>query len=577
MSPQPEVMEFTLLDLMPGQNGQEIVCQTRTAHLDQNVPYEAVSYVWMESSGRRDIQVSGEEVGVTNNLHAALQRLRDQECTRTLWIDQLCIDQWDVEKKAKQVDMMRLIYRKCSRCLIWLGEIPQDGDFNSDDVATVFALIQLSAGSSENSKGRQELVTRLLTTPHATRRAQQALIALSIKGNPWWSRIWTVQESVLPREAQAVWGTQKIEWADVQQAARNFCQNLWHLPEPMTSGFVDWLDNLVSPVRGLELANGGDSPLNILERWRYRGATDPRDKIFALMGLFPEPPFPSLTHCDYTLSAAAIYTRVTVDLLGIERGLRPLIGMRDSINVHLPSWVTDFGRVPNIDTPERWWNHTHRYVRYNADNESIFEYKYLPQLDALELEGIRVDNVSEASEKMLKAYDHAEVSEVDLCNIIGSWSRETSWNSSNLNEAYDNETSRSHAFGATLIGDFLMAEFPTRGARPEEYEMVFQYATNGTRITSRTLYHSLRTFVINQKFFVTMEGYLGMGPQMMVPGDEVWVLFGGNVPFILRPVNTSSSEAESKYILVGQAYVHGIMYGEVVRARMDEKRLIHLY
>ncbi|KAI4592946.1 hypothetical protein KJ359_010198 [Pestalotiopsis sp. 9143b] len=569
-------MEFMLLDLLPGQNGQEIVCQTRTARLDQNTPYEAVSYVWMEASGRRDIQVSGEKVGVTNNLHAALQHLRDAEHTRTLWIDQLCIDQWDVEKKAKQVDMMRLIYRQCSRCLIWLGEIPQDGEFNSDDVATVFAFIQLSACSSDNSKGLQELVARLLT-PNATRRAQAALIALSIKGNPWWSRIWTVQESVLPKEAQLIWGSQKIEWVDVQRAARNFCQSLWHLPEPLTTKFVDWLDNLVSPVRGLELATGGDSPLNILERWRYRGATDPRDKIFALMGLFSEPPFPSLIHCDYDLSAATVYTKVTVDLLGIERGLRPLIGIRDSINTSLPSWVTDFERVPNIETSERWWNHAHRYVRYNADNVSVFEYRYLPPLGALELTGIRVDGVGEVSQKMLKAYDHAEVKEDDLIGVIRSWSRETSWNSPKFDEAYDNDSSRSHAFGATLIGDFLMAEFPTRGARPEEYEMVFQYATNGTKITSRALYHSLRTFIINQRFFVTTEGYLGMGPQMMGPGDEVWILFGGSVPFILRPTNTSSSEIERKYTLVGQAYVHGIMYGEVVRARRDDQRLIRLY
>jgi hypothetical protein len=40
-------------------------------------------------------------------------------------------------------------------------------------------------------------------------------------------------------------------------------------------------------------------------------------------------------------------------------------------------------------------------------------------------------------------------------------------------------------------------------------------------------------------------------------GDEVWVLGGAATPYVLRPIGGG------RYRLVGDAYVHGIMHGEV--------------
>ncbi|ETS75336.1 hypothetical protein PFICI_12280 [Pestalotiopsis fici W106-1] len=568
---------FVLLDLLPGQHGENIICQTRLACLETCGPYETLSYVWMEAAGWRIIQVSGQEVEVTCNLHAALQRLRHEKKTRTLWIDQLCIDQWDIEKKAKQVDMMRVIYRQCRLCLIWLGEIPQGKGFTFTalDVGNVFEFIQQSAKPGDDLDGQQSLVEKL-SSPDARDRARNAFTAFGIKGNPWWSRIWTVQESVLPKAAQVVWGSQMVEWSDTQQASRNYCQRLWSLPLVLIKIFRDLLDYVISPVRGLEIAQGGDNTLNLLERWRYRGATDPRDKIFALLGLFFQPPFPSVQHCDYTLSAQALHTRVTVDLLGIEGGLRPFVGIRDSINEHLPTWVTDFGKLPNVDTSERWWNHVHRYARSNADAYTTFTYKYLADIQALELAGIRISGVEEVAQESLSAYEHTEVDNQDLLRVIRSWHDDTNWNAAKFGANYPNGNTRANAFGATLIGDFLMDEFPTRGAIRIEQYLVFQYATRGVEIDSRALSRSLTTFVINQKFFVTTDGYFGMGPKMMIPGDEVWILFGGRVPFILRRKNTHG-EADNGYTLVGHAFLYGIMNGEATQSRWPEKRLIRLY
>ncbi|GME60225.1 heterokaryon incompatibility protein-domain-containing protein [Neofusicoccum parvum] len=60
--------------------------------------------------------------------------------------------------------------------------------------------------------------------------------------------------------------------------------------------------------------------------------------------------------------------------------------------------------------------------------------------------------------------------------------------------------------------------------------------------------------------FRTDAGQLGNGPRRLEVGDQVWVLAGASVPFVLR------AQARGGYQLVGEAYVHGIMNGEALDA-----------
>lgn len=59
----------------------------------------------------------------------------------------------------------------------------------------------------------------------------------------------------------------------------------------------------------------------------------------------------------------------------------------------------------------------------------------------------------------------------------------------------------------------------------------------------------------------TRRGYLGTGPQSVQRGDIVCVFMSAAVPFILR----SRGDGDDGYTLVGDAYVHGIMDGELVK------------
>jgi hypothetical protein len=76
----------------------------------------------------------------------------------------------------------------------------------------------------------------------------------------------------------------------------------------------------------------------------------------------------------------------------------------------------------------------------------------------------------------------------------------------------------------------------------------------------------------DRRFFVTAAGYMGLGPRCMQPEDIVVVLRGGVTPFILR-------KKADDYWFIGEAYVHGIMYGEAVqmhRSRGESEVVFHV-
>lgn len=55
--------------------------------------------------------------------------------------------------------------------------------------------------------------------------------------------------------------------------------------------------------------------------------------------------------------------------------------------------------------------------------------------------------------------------------------------------------------------------------------------------------------------FVTGRGAFGLGPYRVAEGDAVTILFGTQVPIILRP-------AQDAYTFIGDAYIESIMNGE---------------
>ena len=113
--------------------------------------------------------------------------------------------------------------------------------------------------------------------------------------------------------------------------------------------------------------------------------------------------------------------------------------------------------------------------------------------------------------------------------------------------------------GALLRGKKNWQNHPNNWMRsietiPEDLSEALDYYAEPYAISFVHRYH-------HRRYFRTEAGYLGLGGCNLEIGDEVYIVKGASVPYIFRSI---SSDPADGLRLVGEAYVHGIMYGEAL-------------
>jgi hypothetical protein len=103
-----------------------LTCMLKEVSLDSNPTFQAISYTWGEAIFPCDLICDSHTINVTQNLHDALSHFRDSGQELTIWIDAICINQFNEDEKSQQIPLMAEIYRKASNVLIWLG-VESDG------------------------------------------------------------------------------------------------------------------------------------------------------------------------------------------------------------------------------------------------------------------------------------------------------------------------------------------------------------------------------------------------------------------------------------------------------------------
>jgi hypothetical protein len=70
------------------------------------------------------------------------------------------------------------------------------------------------------------------------------------------------------------------------------------------------------------------------------------------------------------------------------------------------------------------------------------------------------------------------------------------------------------------------------------------------------------------RLFVTDSEMFGTGLSGIMDGDVVCILFGSEVPYILRPTRT-----EGQYLLIGECYIEGLMRGAPMEVGLPEQKI----
>lgn len=557
--------QIRLIVLERGAPDSPVHCTYRVVSLDEeHLSYETLSYVWKDEAGTEPIWVEGKAASVTRGLFGALEQLRFVDCERTLWIDAICINQSDTTEKTQQVDMMCRIYSQCSQCNIWLGQL---GETSLVDASLAIEMVSWVAGDTADRPA-------FLDDASQRRRAAEALNALITR--PWWLRIWTVQEVILPPQRFIYWGPCKLPWGALDRASEAMMDDSPIKPpaelENYAHDFYDSgaFDHLSPRVRGLRITVD-EHPLHLFWRWRFRQATDPRDKVYALLGMRQDVQLPSVPSCDYTVDVRTLFTGVTVDLINMCSDLNPLIGLRGSPSAlaDLPSWVVDWsGSVPGQDR-SRFWDHQARWTGrdYCADRGTFGVGDGLRLADerTLLLAGLYVDKIAVVEERR-----------------IGS-------------EGSTDEFHEVFLGGANRWGNLIMRFQKSRAATghavelPSDWMQAFLGLITGRLVpgdpndgednTDDWTLDMLR----DQALFITEGGRFGLGPVNAQPGQQLWIVGGCRLPAILdvwpsgRTGDVVDETSCKDFTWVSECFVYGIMKGEAVEGRGHEQVDIRLH
>ncbi|KAK3314536.1 ankyrin repeat-containing domain protein [Apodospora peruviana] len=324
-----------LVRLLRGSGGDPIKCEVFETHLHriQGIPYEALSYTWGDSPVAIDITICGRKATIRDNLNTALCCLRYSDRDRILWIDALCIDQDSHEEKAHQVGQMRAIYENAENVQIWLGRSSEDVDL----------LMELMNQLDKRARRRKEyrrnspdawlnewpvLLNELggLGSDFNIRR-RDALFELL--NRPLFRRVWIIHEVFSAKAATITCG-----WNSVPTRTFILMPRLMEVDtDPHVQAVLD-----IMPGYLRETSWRSVSPsLSILLK-KFAGlsrATDPRDNIYALLGIssdagsdgFPVPDYSPAVTMRHAIQKTMSYLIFPESSTGV--GRRPVCEMPD--------------------------------------------------------------------------------------------------------------------------------------------------------------------------------------------------------------------------------------------------------
>jgi hypothetical protein len=567
--------EIRLVTLIPGNFVDDIRCSLSTASLNDGVSYEALSYVWGDPGSTRQIIIDGLPARVTDNLETALRYLRYVSRPRVLWIDAICINQRDVPERNTQVMHMGGVYKLASRVIAWLGEEDTYSNLACDTFESLPTDVRMHWDPQKNDTFEE----KLLDSYHQF--AMQNLF-----GRPWWYRVWTVQESILGQDLFLVCGHREMSANTLgaisqsyYQHARSCCREFfWDENEEALLKIMDILIDLWQWRRA-----SSRELLDLLAKFRTRHCTDPRDKVYGLLGLCVGDERNMIVP-DYSVSVSMVYEHVTLKLIEISRSLDVFSQVfprsfksTELESSNLPSWVPNWTLETTSDEHRALTIRQQRNPEYNASSGTFASVRCVDQ-GKISLKGILIGavatlSISQTSRFYLNIDQHEEWRDIARIDTFPD-------------RLYGTETSTTYydAYWQTLCASIVLprsslhdwsrkirtSDNTQRSWHDAWWDWVSKFDIDNDRIDSvSSEYTGSEIAAFNAGVYVSTmsrklfrsegEKWLGLAPMDAEAGDTIALLEGGPVPYILRPM---IGEEAGCYELIGDAYVHGLMDGE---------------
>lgn len=583
--------EIRLLSFVNSRSTSKVHLNLRTVSLSEAPTFAAVSYSWGEHPIlSQTVICDGRPLKITESLHRAISHISkvvhkpDSTVSESgkpflLWADAISINQKDTEERNKQLQVVGKIYSQAQRVFAYIGE-PREPGQEHDALRTVNLVLQ-NVHRLSRSKHNTSDYMQAVGIPRAEDPSWQSIEHMFCQ--TWFGRTWILPEVVLAKEiiclfGDAVWklnslvelgkiiedyqlGDDGLKPSDQTRSSKNRVQaeeNIRALQLCWKGRRQHWGANKGLPQKLADL----------LYHSSERDSKDPRDQVYALLALASDTDQEHIRP-DYSESntVAAVYQKAAtycitkgdgIDILRFAGIDRPVEGM--------PSWVANWINLISITLP--------REPHSTAGHSEPVMYLDNRNSGRLTVRGILFEPIKTIVRKLPHQSGNL--------NLDGEPVVKIDWM-----VRYFRQGEPLHAYGMTKT---YGSEYKALDARWHVLEAYLKLNFRKVRATAadRFPYYSFRAFVSHcseklteakfhhlekeaKEFSLTLTNiqrgrrigwtnghYMGVFPGSTQDGDVVAVLLGSKLPYVLRPCGND-------YLLVGPAYVYGIMNGEVMK------------
>jgi hypothetical protein len=354
--------DIRLLTVKPGSGAAPLQCELEHVDLDKSPEFLALSYVWGGDTVKRRIVVNDQYLDITSNLHDALMQFRESFQSAyplPLWIDAICINQANIRERSAQVIRMRDIYYSATHVMAWLGN-PTEGEKQMAD------LLFDMAGRHRDAFEQGDHPTKSDKASFASQAGdfkQLVHFYVKILHNPWFRRVWVVQEVALADEEPIVMFGQKA--TPLFSLLSLFTILTYNLPGDLLFDVGLAVEN-AKPLLGLRSFQRDPSFLvssfarqlgQLLKLTDGHASTVPHDKIYALLGMTEyahigiiEVDVPGYLFPDYSLPFSQVCYRY-MKFLMLETGDLTLLATTENHLAGVPSWVPDLRYAHDTKDP----------------------------------------------------------------------------------------------------------------------------------------------------------------------------------------------------------------------------------
>ncbi|RYP13310.1 hypothetical protein DL765_006933 [Monosporascus sp. GIB2] len=605
--------------------------------LEDAPPYEAISYSWGDCKETSVVIVNGVSFKTSKATYDALASCRSFRRSRLVWIDYLCIDQGNLDEKSKQVQMMAKIYERARLVIAHLG--------NHEGAFLVYLLLfeMVVAIKLQGYNGR-DLADKYSRRPNPVQ--WQAFIHFLT--SPWFSRVWVIQEVAFAKILVLKYGNCSYNWDTMVTLIKTLMEpemtglihqdpkgweavggmlRICHLDRERMRRYLvmaeealhgNLLTNALSiamqiqdPQRTEDLRQRLAQPsaaslTSLLQSSVHAQASNPRDKVYALLNLAYDRPSLNPPIPDYNLATEEVYLQTARFVLSTPDQFTMLsfagIGSPRQFS-RLPSWVPDWTSPPKGVPLTTSSDNMLDFVYHASGSLSpIIQTPSSPHSPLLTLAAIFTDKVIRLGPPLTTNHDDPNNKPVidpsgavfypgDIAHFH-TWHTDTiSLANSHVADPYPYKSpaqSRTEAFWRTLIGDNTSTKRPAPTVLGDDYAAWVTYLEDmnalfmapkvkiphddeafwARHMAAGVWGASLARCASGRRLCVTKKGFLGCVSAGGEVGDRVVVVKGARTPFLVREkVGRNMKEDGGRWGWVGACYLHGSMDGEAVEGK----------